>query len=147
MINDCAMLSFAMATLMMTFCTLAFCKMGKKSCADGALLSLVGIGVGVVALTCIFPNFQHMIQHLPGIQNIIANNGIIALIVDCLALAATASVAVMALGGPLKMKKNNFNTLYKCFLVGLVIASGIAYFIDSGCVVSHSHGKEHHHNN
>ncbi len=147
MINDCAMLSFAMATLMMTFCTLAFCKIGRKSCADGALLSLVGIGVGVVALTCIFPNFQHMIQHLPGVQNIIANNGIIALIADSLALAATASVATMALGGALKMKKNNFSTLYKCFLMGIIVAGGIAYFINSECIVHDSHEKEHRHNN
>lgn len=144
MINDCAMLSFAMATLMMAFCTLAFCKLGKKSCAEGALLSLVGIGVGVVALICVFPNFQQMVQHLPVLHNIIGNNGILALLVDCLALALTASAAAMALCGPLKMKKCKFADLYKCFLVGLVIASGVAYFINSGCVVKHSHNKNQH---
>lgn len=143
MINDCAMVSFAMATLMMTFSTLAFCKLGKKSCAEGALLSLVGIGVGVVALICVFPSFQHMMQHLPVIHNIIGNNGILALLVDCLALAATATLAVMALCGPMKMKKCQPADLYKCFLVGLIIATGVVYAINSGCIVKHTHNKKH----
>lgn len=139
MIDNCATLSFAMATLMMTFSTLAFCKMSKKSCADGALLSLVGIGVGVVAVICVFPQFQHMIQNLPIINTIIGSNGIIAIVVDCFALALTATLATLALSGPFKMKQNTFKILYQCFFVGLIIAAGISYFIDSGCVVTHSH--------
>lgn len=146
MINDCAMLSFAMTSLMMAFCTLAFCKLGKKSCADGALLSLVGIGVGVVALICVFPKFQHMVQHLPVLHNIIGDNGIIALLIDSLALAATASITVMALAGPLKMKNFKFIDLYKCFFVGLIIATGVAYFINSDCIVKHTHYQKNQHN-
>lgn len=141
MINDCAALTFVMSTLMMTFSTLAFCKVGKKSCADAALLSLVGIGVGVVGLISVFPGFQHMIQHLPVIQNIIGNNGIIALIVDCLALAATATLTVMASCGPLKIKKCSLQDLYKCFFIGLIVATGAAYLINSGCMVKHNSKK------
>ena len=139
--NECAMLSFAMATLMMAACTLVFCKLGKKNCAEGALLSLIGVGVGFVALTCVYPGFQHMIQHLPLIQNIIGNNGIIALVVDCLALAGTATLAVMALAGPCKMKSCKPMDLYKCFAIGIALALGAAYMINSGCIVKHSHNK------
>ena len=135
MINDCATLNFAMATLMMFASKLALAKLGKRKCPEAALLSLVGIGVGVVALICVFPNFQNMVQNLPVIKNIIANNGIIGLIVNCLALAATATLAVMALDKPLSLKAGNKPMdLYKCFLVGLIVTTGIIYAVNSKCL-------------
>lgn len=137
--NDCAMLSFAMATMMMAACTAMFSKLGKRSCAEGALLSLIGVGVGFVALTCLYPGFQHMVEHLPIISNIIGSNGIIALAVDCLAFAATATLAVMALAGPCKLKASKPMDLYKCFVLGMALALGAAYMINSGCIVKHSH--------
>lgn len=140
--NDCAMLSFAMATLMMAFSTLVFCKIGKKTCAEGALLSLVGIGVGFVALVCVYPGFQHMVQHLPVIQNLIGNNRIIALVVDCLAFAGTTTLVIMALCGPLKMKKCQGRDLFKCFAIGIALAFAVAYAINSGCIVKHTHHKK-----
>lgn len=140
--NDCAILTFAMASVMMALCTLVFCKMGKKSCAEGALLSLVGIGVGVVALLCIFPGFQCMIHNLPVVNTMINGNGLLVLLIDCIVLAATATLATMALCSPLKMKQCKPQDLYKCFFVGLVLAAAVGYFINSGCMIKHSHNTE-----
>lgn len=139
--NDCAMLSFAMATMMMAACTAMFSKLTKRSCAEGALLSLVGVGVGFVALTCLYPGFQHMVENLPGIKNIIGGNRYIALVIDCLTFAATATLAVMALTRPCKLKAPKPMDLYKCFALGIALTIGVAYMINSGCIVKHSHDK------